>query len=155
MVLGSRIDVSGSIKKNHTSLWWYFDWSEFALLGFKGRTGLDLTEGKSGLVFVPIRPCLPADYQVVSCCDFGFFELTLDQECQCCVTDTTVISSRPEYTSVWRSTFPFGNSGWNLLPTGCACFAASLCISWNYFKWVTSEDHYVKRSVLIAEPLWA
>lgn len=74
------------------------DLSLLYLASKEGLTGLDLTEGKSGLVFMPVRPCLPADYQVVSCCDFGFFELTLDQECQCCVTDTTVISSWPEYT---------------------------------------------------------
>lgn len=50
-------------------------------------TGFDLAEDKPGPIFMPIWPCVPGDYPVVSCFDFQFFKLLFDLECQCCVSD--------------------------------------------------------------------
>lgn len=83
-----------------------------AVLGFKERTGFDLAEQKPGLILLPIRPCVPAHCPLVFYFDFGFFEPALEQECRCCVSDTTVTSSQPECTEVQESTFLLGDWGW-------------------------------------------
>lgn len=94
-----------------------------AVLGFRGGAGFDFAEEKPGLILMPIRPWVPACCLLVFYFDFGFFEAALNQECWCCVSDTTVISPQPEYTELEESTFLFGD-----LRRTCCQQAAHVCI---------------------------
>lgn len=94
-----------------------------AALGFKGGTGFDLAEEKPGLILLPITPRVAAHCPLVFYFDFGFFEPALDQECWCCVSDTSGISSQPEDTGIHESRFLFGDWGWT-----CCQQAAHVCI---------------------------
>lgn len=143
--------ISDGNTESTTCVWWCFDWSE--LLHLASEVGLVLTSQKRNQVWCKCQ--LDHGYLLTVC---WFSTLILAFLKQPWTRNAGAVSVTPQWSlhslntqSSRRARFSLGI--WEELAANrLLMFASSPCTSWNSFKRVPFENHYVKRCVLIAEP---